>query len=208
LKGRTLSSLRIESLRLVWLETFIEVANAENISEAARNMSFDQSTVSRYMKALQTWSGKKLIVPGMHSDPEDAGINVGLTEHGREFHDIAVTVVAQLTGFRTEEAQCAELLGRIEGMISTMRTDLNSKNPSEAVLSVQSKIEQQTRWLAALHSSRSVIAIKGSYPFFRRFFANYETVLRRERRKRKRPRTSSAKNIDMSQFSGKQTSAP
>ncbi len=203
-----MSSLRIETLRLVWLETFIEVANAENISEAARNMSFDQSTVSRYMKALQTWLGKKLIVPGMNSDPEDAGINVGLTQDGREFYDIAVTAIDQLTGFRTEEAQCAELLGRIEGIMSTMQTDLNSKNPSETVLSVKSEIKQQTLWLAELHRSRSVTAIKGFYPFFRRFFANYENVLRRERRKRKRPRTSSAKNIDMSQLRGKQTSAP
>lgn len=41
-----MSSLRQQTLRLCWLEAFIAVANAENISEAARELSLDQSTVS------------------------------------------------------------------------------------------------------------------------------------------------------------------
>ncbi|WP_409233787.1 LysR family transcriptional regulator [Novosphingobium sp. MMS21-SN21R] len=57
------SSLRIETLRLCWLEVFIDVAESENISATARNLGLDQSTVSRYLKAVQDWLGLTLVTP-------------------------------------------------------------------------------------------------------------------------------------------------
>jgi DNA-binding MarR family transcriptional regulator len=203
-----LSSLRIDSLRLVWLEAFVQVADSENISEAARELSCDQSTVSRYMKALEKWSGKKLIVPSVVSDPENPGVNVKITTAGDEFYDLAKAMIEKLTSFRTEEARGLELLARMETMIATMRTDLESKHPSQTVLSVQGEIEKQTQRLADLRSEGSVVLLEGYYPIFRRFFANYETVLQRERRKTRKRKKGSAKNIDMSQYRTKRNGTP
>lgn len=56
-----LSSLRIESLRLVWLEAFLKVTDSENISAVARELGVDQSTVSRYIIALEKWAGRPLL---------------------------------------------------------------------------------------------------------------------------------------------------
>ena len=176
-----MSSLRIDSLRLVWLEAFVQVAESENISEAARELSCDQSTVTRHLQALQRWLGKKLIEPGKISDYESPGVNIGLTEDGRTFHELAVNVTGQLTAFRSEEARRRELLERMESMVSKMRADLDSKRPSQTVLSVEDKVENQTQTLTALRSAGEISILEGFYPSFRQFFANYENQLKRER---------------------------
>ena len=176
-----MSSLRIDSLRLVWLEALIQVAEAENISEAARGLGCDQSTVTRHLQSLQKWLGKKLIEPGQISDYESPGVNIGLTEEGREFRDLAADVIERLTAFRTEEARSEELLARKESMVSKMRADLESKQPSRTVLSVEGKVAVQTRTLTALRSAGELGVLQGFYPSFRRFFANYESQLKRER---------------------------
>ena len=178
-----MSSLRIDSLRLIWLEAFVQVAESENISEAARELSCDQSTVTRHIQALQKWLGKKLIDPGKISDCENPGVNIGLTEDGLTFHELAVTVIEQLTAFRTEEARRKELLERMESMVAKMQADLDSKRPSQTVLSVQDRVQFQIRTLAALRSSGHVSVLEGFYPSFRQFFANYESQLNRERPK-------------------------
>ena len=189
-----MSSVRIDSLRLVWLEAFVQVAEAENISEAARELGCDQSTVSRHLQSLQKWLGKKLIEPGQISDYENPGVNIGLTEEGREFRNLAADVIERLTAFRTEEARRKELLTRIESMISKMLADLESKHPSQTVLSVEEKIAVQVQTLAALRSAGEISILEGFYPSFRRFFANYESQLKRERpQTRKRSRRKRTK---------------
>ena len=78
-------------------------------------------------------------------------------------------------------------------MVSKMRADLESKQPSQTVLSVEEKIAVQIQTLGALRSSGEISVLEGFYPLFRQFFANYESQLKRERpqtRKRlKRQRT-------------------
>lgn len=198
-----MSSLRIDSLRLVWLEAFVQVADSENISEAARELSYDQSSVSRYMQALERWSGKELIVPSVISDPENPGVNVKVTSAGNELYVLAKPIIEQLTSFRTEEARSLELLARMETMIATMRADLESKHPSKTVLLVQDKLNQYTQALAASRDAEHLPLQKGLYPFLRRFFATYEDQLKRERRKTSKRKKGSAKNIDMSQYRAK-----
>lgn len=184
-----MSSLRIDSLRLVWLEALVRAAETENISEAARELGCDQSTVTRHLQALQKWLGKKLIDPGQMSDYENPGVNIGLTEDGLVFHELAVEVIERLTAFRTEEARRHELLARIESMISKMQADLESKQPSQTVLSVEDKVAVQIRTLTALRNAGEISVLEGFYPSFRRFFANYESQLKRERpQSRKRSR--------------------
>lgn len=176
-----MSSLRIDSLRLVWLEAFVQVAESENISEAARELSCDQSTVTRQLQSLQKWLGKKLIEPGKISDYENPGVNIGLTKDGREFRELAVDVIGKLTDFRTQEARRKELLERIESMVSKMRADLDSKRPSQAVLSVQDRVEFQIQSLTDLRSAGEISILEGFYAYCRRFFATYENQLKRER---------------------------
>ena len=176
-----MSSLRIDSLRLVWLEAFVQVAEAENISEAARELGCDQSTVTRHLQSLQRWLGKKLIEPGQMSDYENPGVNIGLTEDGLVFHELAVEVIQRLTAFRTEEARREELLARMESMVSKMHADLESKQPSQTVLSVEDKIAVQIQTLSALRSVEELSILEGFYPTLKRFFANYESQLKRER---------------------------
>lgn len=175
-----MSSLRLDTLRLVWLETFIQVADEENISEVARNMSIDQSTVSRHMKELQAWLGKDLIVPGVISDPEHPGRNVGQTEAGREFYLIAASIIEKLTGFRTEEARREELLARMEKMLATMQADRDHKHPSRAVQSIKDKLELHTKAVAVCREAAPVGVVEGVYPALRRFFATYENQVKPE----------------------------
>lgn len=190
-----MSSLRIDSLRLVWLEAFVQVAETENISEAARELSCDQSTVTRHIQALEKWLGKKLVTPGVMTDAENPGVNVSLTGDGLAFRELAASIIEKLKGSRTEAARRAELLDRMEGMISKMRTDLESKRPSQTVLSVEDKVEVQTRTLAALRLIEAVTVHEGIYGYFWRFFANYESELKRERHKAKNFRKRSTEKI-------------
>lgn len=178
-----MSSLRIESLRLVWLETFVAVANAENISAAAKDMGVAQSTVSRNMQALQKWLGKTLIEPGTVHDPKDAGINVGLTDDGRRFVRTAERIARILSAHRTEEAKCAELLDDMDGMIAKMVADLESKHPSQAAEIARAQIEWQAQVMAVLHEGAPLSRIENAHQLIRRFFADYELALRRETRR-------------------------
>jgi len=195
-----MSSIRIDSLRLVWLETFLQVAESENISEAARELSCDQSTVTRHLQALQKWAGKKLYETSKMHDPDDPGVNVKITEDGTKLFCIAKCLTGKLTDFRAEEAKAAEILGRMNGMIAKMRTDLESKKPSRTVLSVKDKVEFQTKTIAEMTEKTPLQAIEAVYPYLRRFFATYEDQLNRERRKPSRKGKRSAKGIDMSQI--------
>lgn len=174
------SSLRIDSLRLVWLEAFIQVENAENISEAARNWGVDQSTVSRHMLALEKWLGKKLIEAGAVKDPEDARVNVGLTDAGREFHPIAVRILDDLKSFRTDEARREELLESMATMITKMQSDLNGKRASAAAQSVQDQITMQGQFLEVLKEGAPLEAIETICNRLRQFFATYEKEKVRE----------------------------
>lgn len=203
-----MSSLRIESLRLVWLEAFLKVSETENISATARELGVDQSTVSRYLIALQDWLGRDLIEISKIKDDEDAGRNVALTPDGAAFIEKAEKAVAALVSFRTEKARRTEVLKSMDFMIGKMLADLNSKKPSRTVQAVEEKVVFQAEALAKFRTFEHDDESKPLWDFveanaalLRRFFATYEDQLKRERKAaRGKAKRTSAAHIDMSRY--------
>lgn len=195
-----LSSLRIESLRLVWLEAFLKVAEFGGISAAADALGVDQSTVSRYMIALEKWAGEVLL----HLDANEGaktGRMVRITDAGMDLVAIAQEFVPRLMAVRSKDARREELLGSMDGMIAKMLADLNSKRPSQIAQSVREKVLAQADALAALRKGATWEVIEPFWTHLRRFFATYEDQLKRERKvARGKAKRTSAAHIDMSRY--------
>lgn len=121
-----MSSLRIETLRLSWLEALVTVADTENISEAARRLGISQPTVSRYLQALTKWCGHELLAIGAISDPDDPRLSVGLTEQGRKLAQLAQTILTDLTAERTPEAIRLEIITELEAMLTRIWAVIHS----------------------------------------------------------------------------------
>ena len=182
-----MSSLRVDSLRLCWLEAFLAVAEEENISEAANVLDLDQSTVSRYMQALEKWLGKKLILPGAINDPEDARVSVGLTEDGRDFREIAQRVCSELLEFRARAGFRQSTLDSINHMIDRMHADQKRKSVLDVTAMVADNIDA---FVAAAGSMDkfSDDELRHWKTIVKEFFNNYTWHRNREvRRKRRKP---------------------
>jgi DNA-binding transcriptional LysR family regulator len=89
-----MSSRRIWTLRISWLAAFVSAAEHGSQIEAANLLGCDQSTVSRYIKDLQDWLGKKLFIS---SSP------FKLSAHGEDFLPIAKVVIELLMTSQSEE---------------------------------------------------------------------------------------------------------
>ena len=195
-----MSSLRIESLRLVWLEAFLKVAELGTISGAAKALGIDQSTVSRYVIALEKWAGEVLLYLDANEGAK-SGRMVRITDAGMDLVAIAQEFVPRLMAVRSKDARREELLGSMDGMIAKMLADLNSKKPSQIVQSVREKVIAQADTLAALRKGANWEAIEPFWTHLRRFFATYEDQLKRERKAaRGKAKRTSAAHIDMSRY--------
>lgn len=86
-----MSARRIETVRLAWIEAFLMVAECESQSEAARRLECNQSTISRYMRELQSWLRRPLF---------DSIEPLRLSADGKRFRDTAKTVVELLEASR------------------------------------------------------------------------------------------------------------
>jgi molybdenum-dependent DNA-binding transcriptional regulator ModE len=176
------SSLRIESLRLVWLETFLHVTETENLSAASREMGVDQSTVTRHMQALERWAGKPLLeLYRGEDDGDEPGSMSRMTPAGVDLLEIAQEFVPRLKDFRTEKACRAELLDSLASIIAKILADLESKNPSQAA----------EKWRDLVTGTADSIEVALEWPMeilekiandFRILFKRYEWELKRERR--------------------------
>lgn len=94
-----MSARRLETLRLVWLQAFLTVAEYETHSEAARRLGWDQSTVSRYIQRLEAWLGSSLFT---------GYAPTVLTEEGEAFQPVAQQALDLLNGSRTPEAAASK----------------------------------------------------------------------------------------------------
>lgn len=66
-------------LRIVWLEAFVAVADGTTQEAAARELDFDQTTVSRHVGALEVWLGKVLVDPSAPGQLSIDGQNFVIT---------------------------------------------------------------------------------------------------------------------------------
>lgn len=178
-----MSSLRVESLRLCWVEAFVAVAEAENFSAAARELGVSQPTVSRYLQSLERWSGKKLVEPGRISDPEDPGVSVAVTEEGRKFFDLAEELLEKLTTFRTVGARRQEEILTMQLMVGKMHADLTSSVPSIGALRERRAIEMLHRTVACLNEETPLKALVTLKKRLWRTFSAYEAQKLSESRK-------------------------
>lgn len=195
-----MSSLRVETLRLCWLETFVAVEEAENISEAARELGVDQSTVSRYMQSLEKWLGKKLLEPGGASDPADARVYTGITEEGHKFREIADRVLSELQGFRAEQTRSDEIKAGISEIVEKMKDDQSKHDRLPVVQELKGNVEYWQQLFSVI-SDENIPApvIEAFYRPMRSVFSQYETRLNKEKRiYRRRGKGVSGRDIDMS----------
>ena len=181
-----MSSLRIDTLRLCWLETFIAVSDKENISEAARYLDIDQSTVSRHMQALEKWLGKKLIEPGKIVDPQDPRVSIGITEDGRAFYAVAEKIIADLGGFRHENAVRSELVESMDQMVTSMEKDRRRKIILPVTNLVRDNVDRFRQFIAAVPEDMPIEVLKSFEQHMRSFFNRYECDRNRERRRTKK----------------------
>ena len=195
-----MSSLRNESLRLVWLEAFLKVAETENISAAARELGVNQSTVSRYMIALRKWAGRPLIDLHTEIDKEDADRLSRMTPAGGELYSIIHELVPQLADFRDQKSQRGKLIATMEKLTIEMMADLTRRVPSQAARSLEDAIVRVTEDYVSVSDDRASFEdIEKVCLAVRRVYAKYEHQLKLEQRAaRRKSKPSSAAHIDMS----------
>ncbi len=118
----------VETMKLSWLQAFIEVARCESHTQAGKNLGWSQSNVSRYIGNLERWLGKPLFtgyVPPV------------ITPHGEAFLPIAEQVVATLHGFRSPELV---------------------DKPTASVWAVKSRTEEEDNMITLLNATVDVVA--------------------------------------------------
>lgn len=199
-----MSSLRVETLRLCWLEAFIAVADAENISEAANNLVLDQSTVSRYMQALAKWAGKELIKVGAVVDPEDARASVAITEEGQQLYTLAKRIISELTNFRHESALRSEVIDSMDRMVSSMEKDRKLKVTLPVTLQARDGIDSYRRFISNLTDAVPMGFINPVHGMLRPFFNAYEWQRNKDKR-RSGKKTTPAPDIPIEWFEARLT---
>ena len=90
----SLSKKRMPGLRLIWLESFLALAECGSFSKAATKLGCNQSTVSRNIDDLRLWLGFDLV---------SMTAPLQLSERGRVFVDTAQTVCELLQSSRVSE---------------------------------------------------------------------------------------------------------
>jgi DNA-binding MarR family transcriptional regulator len=168
-----MSSLRIDTLRLCWLEAFVAVAEAENISQAARDLGIDQTTVSRQLKSLEKWLGKPLFNVGIAHDPEDARVSVGSTEEGLQFFEVAEMVIEALQGARSNEARYGAMFEEVETLVAKLEADLKARK-NDVIETIRPNVEEFRRVINGFNSELPLDVMDKYRRVMRQFFASYE----------------------------------
>lgn len=190
-----MSSLRVDSLRLCWLEAFVSVAESENISSTARAMNVHQSSVSRYLQELQDWLGKELIRPGAISDPDDPGRSVGITADGHDFVETATKILEALEGARSEGARRREKIARMRHILRALRTDLAKPNPLTVTLEMHENVELWEMALDGMCDEAPLEVWDPMYNLMKSAFNHYEKEKARQKRKSQRSRSSPSPQV-------------
>lgn len=100
---KQMSSDRNESVRLIWLEAFVAVAEAGTYAAAARELRTSPETLSRYIDQLELWLWRRL--------RENTG-SIELTAIGLDFLQVAKEAIISLSVWRAERPPNTEGLTR------------------------------------------------------------------------------------------------
>jgi hypothetical protein len=180
------SSLRLDSLRLCWLETFVMVVDQENISAAAEQLGISQPMASRNMQALEKWLGKKLIEPGKIHDPQNPRISIGVTDDGRAFYDVSIGILQMLKDARSEAAVRNWLVEDYTKMVKVMSNGLRKlRNPEKWQLFTDRVSDFESN-LESVSTIQNVEALKAAHAIVRTYFKRYEKDIRKETKPLKR----------------------
>lgn len=96
---------RMNGLKIVWLETFLAVAEHQDFQAAAEALDCNRSTVSRHINELHTWLG---------ANPISAHSPVRLSVAGAKFHPVAKQVVDPLNGSRTPDGVVRKVISIVQ----------------------------------------------------------------------------------------------
>jgi molybdenum-dependent DNA-binding transcriptional regulator ModE len=168
-----MSSLRIDTLRLCWLEAFVAVADVDNISQAARNLGVNQTTVTRYVQSLEKWVGKTLLNTGGAHDPEDARVSIGFTEEGLQFFEVAEMVIEALQGARSHEARYGAMFEEVETLVAKLEADLKARK-NDVIETIRPNVEEFRRVINGFNSELPLDVMDKYRRVMRQFFASYE----------------------------------
>lgn len=96
-----MSKVRLKTVKLIWLQSFLMLAECGNQMEASARLGRKQPQISAEIKELEKWLGKKLLRPTGRHD---------LTEEGRAFIPVASEVVDLALDCRAPVATGAKTL--------------------------------------------------------------------------------------------------
>lgn len=160
------------------------VAEAENMSEAARVLGISQPSVTRHLQALQHWTGKKIVNAGAVHDPDNAGVSVGITEDGNELFELASAVIAGLTEFRTKEARYQEMVDDINDLVRSLELDIRNKK-NDVIASIRPNVEMFRKTLDNFDPELPLDFVETYRRNVRLFVAEYETRCKQGKRRKK-----------------------
>lgn len=94
-----MSSIRNDSVRLIWLSAFVAVAETGTYAAAAKQLNTSPETVSRYIDQLELWLWRRL----------RENVNaVELTTFGHDFLPVAKEIAGALWFWRAQRPQNAD----------------------------------------------------------------------------------------------------
>lgn len=181
-----MSSLRVESVRLVWLEAYLEAADCQNFSEAARNLGIDQSTLSRYLQSLRDWLGRDLFFPFTAGDGADPSVTVSETADGRRFYARAKVMVRALHSFRTDTAKRKEAMTTISELAAKLEAERSRRNRLPVTVMHLAEIEHWLGLSAKVDEDAPIEVLTPVLLGLRSFFRRYEVQRNKELRIRKK----------------------
>ena len=104
-----MSDKRVSSVRLIWLEAFVELARCRTYKEAGESLELDPTVIKKYVLSLENWLQKML-----HYRHDD---KITITEGGEEFLPKAKTIIDLMNNSR-EFMITADNLGDVKKVSS------------------------------------------------------------------------------------------
>jgi DNA-binding transcriptional LysR family regulator len=81
-----------KGLQLVWLESFVQVAESRKRTAAAAEMELNQATITKHVQKLERWLGGKMLL--------DSSVPANLLPDGEKFLPVAKKILEMLDDAR------------------------------------------------------------------------------------------------------------